>query len=258
MHVAAHLLVSVPHTVTAHPAVIAMSVLPTTVVSVPNAQHMVTAPNVHVMNAPSVPPMEIVLLVETVLPTVTVTNVLPTIVVSVPSVPHSTAAETDLLTVTAPSVLALIAMHHVASDPLTEIAHLAEIVPRMVTAMSAPHTTVASVPNAQLSTVENALNVLPTVTVTNVLRTTVVSVPSAPLSVIALLAEIAHRMVTATTVRHVTSAETALVTTRTKPLAVPLQTSTLQRTRRHASPLKRMSYSSASKHRQPLLLMLMA
>jgi hypothetical protein len=116
----------------------------------------------------------------------------------------------------------------------------------MVTATSAPHTTVVSVPNAQLSTVENALIVLPTVTVMNVLRTTAVSVPSA------------LRMVTATIVRHVTSVETVPVTTRTKLLVVQLQTSTLQRTRRHASLLKRMSYSSVSKHRQPLLLMSMA
>jgi hypothetical protein len=197
------------------------------------------------MNAPSVPHTEIVLLAEIVLHTVTVMNVLRITVVSVPSVPHSTAAETDLPMVTALSVLALIAMHLAATAPPTEIAHLAESVPRMVTAMSAQPTTVVSVPSAPLSTVENALTVLPTVTVTNVLRTTVVSVQSA------------LRMVTATIAQFVTLAETVPVTTRTKLLVVPLQTSIPQRMRRHASLLKRMSYSSVSKHRQPLQLMSM-
>jgi hypothetical protein len=141
-------------------------------------------------------------------------------------------------------------MHHVASAPPTEIVLLA------VTVMNVLLTTVESVPNVlptvsvlsvlALTAMHVAATVPRMVTVTNVLHITVVSAPSA------------HRMETATIVLHVTSAETVLVTTRTKLHVVPLLTSTLQRTRRHASHLRRMSYLSASKHRQPLLQMLMA
>jgi hypothetical protein len=149
-------------------------------------------------------------------------------------------------------------MHHVASAPLTEIVLLVEIVLPMATVMSVLRTTVVSVPNAQPSTVENAQGVPPTVTVTNAPLSIAVSVLSVLHSVIAPLGEIVLRMVTATTVPLVTSVATAPVTTRMKLLVVPHLTSTLQRTRRHASLLKKMSYSSVSKHRQPLLLMSMA
>jgi hypothetical protein len=245
-HAAAHLLVSVPLTVIAHLVVTVMSVLHITAASVPNVQPMEIAPNALVTSVLSVPHMEIVLLVEIDLLTVTVVNVPLTTVESALSVPHLTAAMTDLLMVTDQSVLALIAMHLVANVPLTEIVLLVEIVPRMATVMSAPLTTAASVPNAQLSIVVNALSVLPTVTVTNALLTTAES------------AQIVLLMATATSVLLVTSVETVPVTTKTKLLAVPLQTSTLLRMRRHASLLKRTSYSSVSKHRQPPLLMLMA
>jgi hypothetical protein len=200
----------------------------------------------------------IVLLVEIAHRMVTATNVLRTTVVSVPNVPLSTVAETAHRMATALSVPVTTAMHLVASVPLTETALLVAIVLLTVTALNVLPITVVSVLSAQLSTAENALSVLPTVTVTNVLPTTVASVLSAQLSVIVLLVETVLRMVTATTAQHVTSAETVPVTTRTRFLAVPHLTSTLQRMRRRASLLKRTSYSSVSKHRQPLLLMSMA
>jgi len=261
-HVAAHLPVSVPHTVTALLVVTALSVQHmATVLLVETVPRTVTVLNVlrtTVVSVLSVPLMVIVLLVEIVPRMVTVTNAPHTTVVTVQNVPLSTAAEIAQLMVTAPNVHALTAMHHVASAPLTEIAHPAEIVLPTATVMNVLRTTVVSVPSVQRLTAENALSVPPMVTVTNAPHTTAASVPSAQHSVIVLLVATAHRMVTATTVPHVTSAVTVPVTTRMKLLAVPLLTSTLQRMRRHASLLKRTSYSSASKHRQPLLLMSMA
>jgi hypothetical protein len=252
---------SVPHTVTALLAVTALSVphmeiAPLVEIVLP----MVTAMNVlriTVVSAQSAPLMVIVLLVVTAHRMVTVTSVLPTTVASVLSVRPSTVAETVLHMVTVPSVLALTVMHLVASVPPTATAHLVVIVLLTVTAMNVMRTIVVSVQNAQHSTAENAPSVLPMVTVTTAPPTTVASVLSAQLSVIVLLVETALRMVTATIVPHATSVETVPVTTRTKHLVVPHQTSTLQRTRRHASLLKRTSYSSVSKHRQPQLLMSM-
>jgi hypothetical protein len=219
---AAHLPASVQLTVTAHLAVTVMNVPPTTGVSVLS---------VLVTSVQNVLRMAIVLLVETVLLSVTAMNVLPTTGASVPNVPVTTATIV-LPMVTALSVLALTAMLLAANVPAT------------VTVTNVPHTTGASV--LSVRRMVTALSVLVT-SVLNVLR-----------MVIVLLVETVLPTVTATTVPHVTLAETVPVTTRTKHLVVPLQTSTLQRTRRLASLLKKMSYSSVLKLRQPLLLMLMA
>jgi hypothetical protein len=253
-----HQLVSVPHTATAHLAATVTNALHTTVVSAQSVLPTVTAPNVLVTSVLNVPHTETALLAEIVLLTVTVTNVLRITAVSVLSVQPSTVAETAPHMVTAPSVHALTAMHLVVNAPLMATAHRVEIVLLTVTAMNVPRTTVASVLSAPLSTVENAQSVLPTVTVTNVLRITAVNVLSVQLLVIVLLAETVHPMATAMIAPHVTSAETVPVTTRTKLHVVLLLTSTLQRTRRPASLLKKTSYSSVSKLRQPLPLTSMA
>jgi hypothetical protein len=64
--------------------------------------------------------------------------------------------------------------------------------------------------------------------------------------------------VTVMTVPHVTLVETVPDTTKTKHLVAPHLTSTLQRTRRHASLLRKTSFSSVSKLKLQLRLMSMA
>jgi hypothetical protein len=188
--------------------------------------------------------MVIVLLVEIVPPPVTVMNVL-----------HLTVGASVLLT-TVVSAL---------SVPHTETVLLAEIVPPPVTVTSVPLTTVVSAPSAPLSTVVEIvphMATAPSVPVPSVPALTgmhlAVSVPSVPHLVTVLLVETDLPTPIVQIVPHVTSVENVLVTTRTKHLVVPHQTSTLQRTRSHVSLLRKMSYLSASKHRQLLLLTSMA